>query len=292
MYTVKVKNKTGLKGTSVVSDGKDRANWSTGAAPEPGDGNRLLDPSIRGRSAEWRYLGDECKKYAIEEAEIMRTARSERLTADCSIDPKDPFGDESILNLRDGPDECLKLRFEVWAKKAGIALGCPQDKSPVKFWLGRLFQYLVETNGKYLYAPSHTRVGSDPKTESLKPHTSREMSGGAGYILNVWGASAIFCDSLEAQPSPPGVVPEFKHSEDFRTINWKGCPYTLTPSQAQVIKVLYEGFKHGMPCIGKEIILENLDSRNRRLQDTFRKSGLWMKLIIQCSKRGTYRLNI
>jgi hypothetical protein len=82
----------------------------------------------------------------------------------------------------------------------------------------------------------------------------------------------------------------FTHSEDFRSVNWRGKKYTFTSKQAQAVEILCEHFEKGTPEVGKDYILEQLDSESSRLRDIFRKHPAWKALIVKGSKRGTYRL--
>ncbi|MBD3343286.1 MAG: hypothetical protein GF353_29590 [Candidatus Lokiarchaeota archaeon] len=88
------------------------------------------------------------------------------------------------------------------------------------------------------------------------------------------------------------VEADFRHSMDFRSVNYKGKLHTFTERQAHVVQMLYEEFINGTPELGVQTILVNLDSPNSRLQDTFRDHEAWGELIIPGDKKGTVRLNI
>jgi hypothetical protein len=98
--------------------------------------------------------------------------------------------------------------------------------------------------------------------------------------------------TLESASIQPSVVPPFEHSEDFRTVEFGGKSYNLTPRQAQVVQFLFEEREKRMPEVAKDRILETLGSPNSRLRDTFKNSGLWGTLILPGMRRGTYRLNL
>lgn len=155
--------------------------------------NRESDP------VGWRFRGEECKKLATEETQIIIATRKERLFADCRFaDSRLTFDKESVLKLREGPDLRLKVEYEVWATKAGIALGSPKDASPLRFWLYQLFLYLYKTKSPHLFAPeSSYTVGPNPQSELLKPQAGQTVFRIGGIITNVWEASATFCIWLE-----------------------------------------------------------------------------------------------
>ncbi len=105
----------------------------------------------------------------------------------------------------------------------------------------------------------------------------------------------LFPEDREKQGSlsnQENQVQTFVHSKDFRSVTWKGESFTFTSRQAQVIEMLYNAFKTKTPCVGKDRILEDLDSPSSRLRDTFKNSPAWKTLIIAGERRGTYRLNI
>ena len=40
-------------------------------------------------------------------------------------------------------------------------------------------------------------------------------------------------------PANQGDDPNFRHSDDFRSVVWRGAPYTFTKNQAACVKVLW-----------------------------------------------------
>jgi len=82
------------------------------------------------------------------------------------------------------------------------------------------------------------------------------------------------------------------HSDDFRSMRWFGAPYSFTPNQAAVMKVLYEHWVKGVPEIGQETLLLAIDPEAPpdRLNMVFRNHPAWMKMIISGRTKGSYRL--
>jgi hypothetical protein len=87
---------------------------------------------------------------------------------------------------------------------------------------------------------------------------------------------------------------EFTHASDYRTITWQGKEYHLTRNQSLVVESLHDAYGSGHPEVGKDLLLQKVDSKNMRLRDTFKRSPLWGKgkLIVPGEKKGTYRLNL
>jgi hypothetical protein len=86
---------------------------------------------------------------------------------------------------------------------------------------------------------------------------------------------------------------EFTHSDDYRSVTVRGQNFTLTSRQAQVIQILDENRRNGLPDVGKDYLLEKLETPSSRLRDSF-KSNLpaWKVLVKTGTKRGTVRLNV
>ena len=93
----------------------------------------------------------------------------------------------------------------------------------------------------------------------------------------------------QSRDSPPE---QFTHSEDYHTINFRGEPYTLTHTQAAVVRYLHENAERGTPDVSQDTILAEIESGAERLRDLFRDSPLWGTLIVKGKRRGHYKLNI
>jgi len=85
---------------------------------------------------------------------------------------------------------------------------------------------------------------------------------------------------------------DFQHSDDSRSLVFEGEKHTLTSNQAQVVEILHDAHRSGIPDLGKHYILEKLGTPASRLRDTFKRSKLWRTLIVSGAKRGTYRLRL
>lgn len=88
---------------------------------------------------------------------------------------------------------------------------------------------------------------------------------------------------------PPTVI--FRHAPDFRSVRHRGTLYAFSPSQAQVVRVLWEAYLNGTPSVGQETLLEQAGCESRRLRDLFRDHPAWDRLIVSTDKRA-FRLRL
>jgi len=88
----------------------------------------------------------------------------------------------------------------------------------------------------------------------------------------------------------------FIHSDDFRSLNFKGEEFTLTPRQAEVIQILHEAYKSGIPGVAKSSIYEKMNYLGKgSLKTNFFKKHphLYEKLIAKVAgSKDQYKLNI
>jgi hypothetical protein len=84
-------------------------------------------------------------------------------------------------------------------------------------------------------------------------------------------------------------LPPTSHSPDYCAVRWHGEAYTFTPTQAAVVRQLWEAWADGSPEVRQETLLEAADSTAGRLRDLFRGHPAWGNLIVPAAK-GMYRL--
>lgn len=102
-------------------------------------------------------------------------------------------------------------------------------------------------------------------------------------------------------PHPPQqdlklAVPEvhpaaFAHSDDFRSITFRGKTYATTLKQAKIIEALSKARQSGTPELGKARLLEIAEAETSELKAIFKSSPLWQSLVVSGTRKGTYRLN-
>ncbi len=93
----------------------------------------------------------------------------------------------------------------------------------------------------------------------------------------------------------PGPDPtRASYGLDCRSVNWYGQVFAFTPTQAACVKVLIEHYKHGVPELGEQAILEceQVESSQNRLAAVFNngKHPAWGTMIKPGSTKGTFRL--
>jgi hypothetical protein len=82
-----------------------------------------------------------------------------------------------------------------------------------------------------------------------------------------------------------------QHSDNYRSVNYKGKEYALSPFQAAALQFLHERYISGLPNVSQHEILEEIGSKSKHLKDLFKGSPLWKNLIIKGQRKDTFRLN-
>jgi hypothetical protein len=99
--------------------------------------------------------------------------------------------------------------------------------------------------------------------------------------------------NTETQAEPISDSRMFRHSDDYRSVNLTGRPFTLTSRQGQVVQLRHYAYERGTPEVGTQYILEKIESPSSRLRDTFRSNpDAWKTLVRAVGKKGTIRLNV
>jgi hypothetical protein len=99
--------------------------------------------------------------------------------------------------------------------------------------------------------------------------------------LRVWLRSGAVVDL----PVPRDT----SHSADFRSVRWHGADYDLSPTQAAIMRQLWEAMEAGEPDVSGETLLEGAESESSRLPPLFQGHPAWGRLIVS-RRRGMYRL--
>jgi hypothetical protein len=83
----------------------------------------------------------------------------------------------------------------------------------------------------------------------------------------------------------------FEHSDDYRWVKLRGREFTLTPLQAEIVRILDEARVREAPDVGWKTICTQLhEGYPRHMSDSFRNVAGWQDLIAS-RRRDTYRLN-
>jgi hypothetical protein len=88
------------------------------------------------------------------------------------------------------------------------------------------------------------------------------------------------------------LAPDFRYSDDFRTVTHNGREYHLTTSQSRVVEKLWEAYKNKTPEVHQATLLEKLEIYSKRIRDVFKNSPALNCLIVRGETKGTFRLNL
>ncbi len=89
---------------------------------------------------------------------------------------------------------------------------------------------------------------------------------------------------------PPRPEPATRHSSDFRSVYWYGTDHNFTPTQAAIVRLLWEAWQAGAPDVSQETLLEQSGSESKRLRDVFRGHEAFGTMIAAGESRGSFRL--
>jgi hypothetical protein len=133
------------------------------------------------------------------------------------------------------------------------------------------------------YAASKERQRQDVDRHEQRKQRATEVIA--------WALERLSLDRPPLQSSEAAAILKscFSHSPDYRTAQG----YSLTKSQAAVVKLLHENWVNGTPELGQEFILDQIESGQSRLADVFKKNKpAYNALICRGRGKGTFRLNI
>jgi len=126
-----------------------------------------------------------------------------------------------------------------------------------------------------------------PGPDTLPDETAAEPSKAAGGDGDdTPPATLVFLENPGPDPT------RASYGLDCRCVNWYGTICHFSPTQAACVKVLIEHFKHGVPELGEQTILEQVESSQGRLASVFDngKHPAWGTMIKPGSTKGTFRL--
>ena len=76
----------------------------------------------------------------------------------------------------------------------------------------------------------------------------------------------------------------FIHADDFRSVKYRGIEYSLTKTQALIVKRLHEYHEKGISKVHQDTLLEDLEICSKRLRDVFKGSTAWKELVLPAGK--------
>lgn len=95
-----------------------------------------------------------------------------------------------------------------------------------------------------------------------------------------------------AGATSPERAPGFAHSDDYRSIRFRGESYTLSPGQAIIVGTLHKAYLAGHADVSKAKLLDAVEAETSEVRDFFRKSPLWKTLVCSGPRRGSYRIGL
>ena len=222
-----------------------------------------------------------------------------------------------VWNYSDGVSENFLERVRLCVAEAGRALpDCAKGTDAEDFWLHRLYLDLLKNKSDQLFAASEEGgmivslcVASATFCSRLERQALDQSESG-----NRSGAERLRTAAKQAESSrfqnsansAQGVVSAstnatvealdrttLTHSPDYRSVTLRGETHALTSQQAQMVQILHQAHESGNPDVSVAHILEQLEKRSSRWQDSF-KSNLNAKaaLIKSGRRKGTLRLNL
>jgi len=154
----------------------------------------------------------------------------------------------------------------------------------------------LDVSLRVVAAESPAAYSAQTRTLSLSPSRIAEESHGepGGAPTQEQGGGAVhFSGAGLPLPASPNLPPLFEHSDDFRTLQFRGQQITLTSMQAQVVAFMFQRHQQGEPEIHQARILTEIESSSKRLHELFKRTeGVWNTLIIEGSRKGMRRLDI
>lgn len=80
-----------------------------------------------------------------------------------------------------------------------------------------------------------------------------------------------------------------RHSPDYRSVRWFGVTHSFSPSQAVIVRCLWEAWRNGTPSMGAASLIEAADMVSDRVADLFRGHEAWGNMV-QSDGKGRYWL--
>lgn len=147
---------------------------------------------------------------------------------------------------------------------------------------------LVLTVGQAAHGLFPTAAAATPLQESIT------LSGvGASVDLISIAMQAARMPVVAAQPELNGSAGHFQYRDDFTMVILRDQTFEPTALQAIVIGRLWKAYQMGDPCRTQDELLKGVsESYDPRLKNVFRSLPNWSQLIVQCTRRGKYRLNV
>lgn len=202
---------------------------------------------------------------------------SDKLAAGLSFMKEHEFGQIVVSTLRGNGEVRLLTTVGIiaWLTSQLGSGGCEANSK-------------IEDVLEYEPAETHQIMGPDQTKEEVQ-NAFKEAPSTPGLF------AVILTDTGLPTGRPVGIATpwDFKltHSEDYRSVSLRGIQFSLTETEAKVVKVLYEAYLNGTPALGDPLIMEKIGKKSGRLRDSFGVDA-WNTLVIPGRRRGTRRLDL
>lgn len=151
----------------------------------------------------------------------------------------------------------------------------------------------IEWNKKIQWSMSDDAAESHRKRAELIQIIVREFPDAARKLSLPLVEPRDSNASVVKSKSTNGATDPFTHSEDYRTVTFRGKTHTLTSQQAQMIEILHRAHEIGNSDVSIALILEGLEKQGGRWQDTFKSNPEAKKALVKSgTRKGTLRLTL
>ena len=250
------------------------------------------------------YRCDECEEQCLCEAHSKNVSGKKRWFIPCQYEGLKEITKESLLRWRFDP-----VKFaSILAKEIGFLTPPVRKKPDGLFYLGNycLGTYVINTyfsdndtlnqlreenidNSMFLtLSDEKPNLGSNViiKLDEWFTFTDGKLQANRELLEKIILSRFQFNESKLNLPT----VKDFKHSPDFRSVNWRGKVFSFNSNQATIIKALYEAHCNKTPSLGSEYLLGLIEKDGGFLKDIFKNHPAWKSLLI--GQAGNYRLDL
>ncbi len=118
-----------------------------------------------------------------------------------------------------------------------------------------------------------------------------EASGLAIDRIGIEERCASFAPAVAERPIA-SAANRWTLSADFRTARCSQERLDLTPNQARVVEIFHRQMLLGDEDLSQHYVLQEAEVESDSLYQVFRGSAAWKRLILPCSGKGMFRLNV
>jgi hypothetical protein len=225
----------------------------------------------------------------------QRVARKPRLRDKATVPPGPDWEWEHFVypvETLEGGRRTRELEtLEVWVPLALTEVAEPDDQLPLpmphrRYTLSEKYTVLAAVRDRYCDGVESLDRWYDPSSTPGAPANEarcgnlKQESLGAPYHELIYEARRLgeedvdwLADILREVEADlaSSMLPNAKHSRDFRSVRWFGTAYSFTGRQAQVVEILWDAWEQGAPEVGEGFLCEKAgQSGETKLTNLFR----------------------